>query len=137
MRIKVKVLELPGYAPFMADELPEVIPVFNRDGFYYIRGAPCRCWAECNGKAYLIEPSHFIMELRRLDHVFLRDCEREALKTLSYLRRDYSSPLRELLYEDDFARELRRIGFESRASARQFFRDFEAYEKEIGIIRDD
>lgn len=114
----VKVLECPDFVPFLADELEETYPTYNRDGFYYDRISGS-CWYECGGKAYLAKEDYFLEKLEQLNHKPLRECERKAIESLWGLDNSKYKPLRELLERDDFLLELRRVRLNAWAARRQ------------------
>ena len=100
-------MELHVDYPEMAqDELPEIAPIINRDGYFY-ETVSKRCWFEFNGKAFDLEKNtQFLFELELLNHKPLSIEEINALKVLTK-HKLISKEQRHLLWIDYLAKEIR------------------------------
>lgn len=63
------------------DRLEPVVPVFNRDGYYYNRVLDV-CWFEVDGKAYTTDVEMFIYTVQLLDAARLNHKQVEALRMI-------------------------------------------------------
>lgn len=114
--MKIKVLKLDNYCPHFKKAIEsekeyynkrEVIPTFNRDGWYLTKGC---CWIESEGKAYTVDRETFIMDLKVFDA-----CEK-PIKTVEGLQHLYkidkkilSKEQREILYYFSLGRRSKQI----------------------------
>lgn len=119
---RYKVLELPGWARTMADELPETRPLFYRDGHYYDR-IYRESWVEFDGQAYWVENDNFLFSLSILNHRPLTGKEREAIENLRFLNRKLRKPLDDLLRLDTHWRDLRDIRRQGRWTMIKFLQE--------------
>lgn len=85
----------------------EITPKFNRDGLYYNRYEDI-AWLERNGRAWLMNASYFLYDLKMFNHKPLTEKCVEAIRNL--IRAGIKNKeLNELLYIDTQYKELRRI----------------------------
>jgi hypothetical protein len=96
-----------------SDELPEIVPILNRDGYFY-ETVSKRCWFEFNGKAFDLEKNtQFLFELELLNHKPLSTEEINALKVLTK-HKLISKEQRHLLWIDSLVKEIRLDALESK-----------------------
>jgi hypothetical protein len=96
-----------------SDELPEIAPILNRDGYFY-ETVSKRCWFEFNGKAFDLEKNtQFLFELELLNHKPLSIEEINALKVLTK-HKLISKEQRHLLWIDSLVKEIRLDDLESK-----------------------
>jgi hypothetical protein len=96
-----------------SDELPEIAPILNRDGYFY-ETVSKRCWFEFNGKAFDLEKNtQFLFELELLNHKPLSTEEINALKVLTK-HKLISKKQRHLLWIDSLVKEIRLDALESK-----------------------
>jgi len=95
-----------------SDELPEIAPILNRDGYFY-ETVSKRCWFEFNGRAFDLEKNtQFLFELELLNHKRLSTEENNALKVLTKHKLISKEQCR-LLWIDSLIKEIRLDALES------------------------
>ena len=114
MELRVNFPELFGN-----DDLPEIKPILNRDGYFY-QTVGKRCWFEYKGKAFdLKKNTQFLFELELLNHKSLSTDEINALKVLTK-HKLISKEQHHLLYIDSLLKEIRFSGLEMKKFVRNF-----------------
>jgi hypothetical protein len=95
------------------DELPEIAPILNRDGYFY-ETVSKRCWFEFNGRAFDLEKNtQFLFELELLNHKPLSTEEINAFKVLTKHKLISKDQCR-LLWIDSFVKGIRLDALESK-----------------------
>ena len=82
----IKVLALEGWMTWEwckedLDKLEPIVPVFNRNGYYYNRKLDV-CWFEVDGKAYIVEKDMFLYDLEGLNISNLNHKQVAALQAI-------------------------------------------------------
>lgn len=96
-----------------SDELPEIAPILNRDGYFY-ETVSKRCWFEFNGRAFDLEKNtQFLFELELLNHKRLSTEEINAFKVLTKHKLISKEQCR-LLWIDSLIKEIRLDALESK-----------------------
>lgn len=92
--IRVKILDLPDcykakrkYWQSCIENKEEIIPVFNRNGYYWDRFSKIG-WIEIDGQAWIneekprIDHTYFLFEFELIDTPYLREKEESALRAI-------------------------------------------------------